>query len=749
MEKLIGTVVRITYENPQNGWMIVKVKPSGPWQAEICVMINAVHVFCGATFEFKGEWITHPKFGREFKAHEAIELPPCDIEAMEKYLGSGLIYGLGPKTAKKIVKYFGADTLNVFEHQIERLLDVDGISKKKLLKYQQEWQEHRQSRDLIIFLAKYDVSTLISIKIYKHYGKNSLEIVQKNPYKLAQDIIGIGFLKADVIALKMGIKTDSSERITAAIMHVMLVGRDNGHTYLSFEQIIQDSIALLYPSQSIIVDDLNSKINLNLELLVKNKELICDINCYFLPQLYDAEKLIAEKIKVFAVKKIDIDEDRAGIWLDKYESLKNIKLSSDQRLGVLNCAKNFVSVLTGGPGSGKTTTLKTLTALFIAMKKQVMLAAPTGRAAQRMTDVIGIPARTIHRMLEINPKTFQFLKNQENPLECDVLIIDECSMLDISLASAILKAIDKNTQIVFVGDVDQLPSVGPGSFLNDLILSKSVAVIRLKKIFRQASESLIIDTAYKINNGEFPNLCSPIEKSDIWEKGIDCLFIESDEVELSEIDKNKVPIYSTLKYSLNASQSISRLILETIPKHFPKFKDIQVLSPMQKGSLGVVRLNYLLQQSINPRSDCKKELVLTERVFRVGDKIIVKKNNYELMVFNGDIGKVIDIDVKEKKLDALFEGEEKKIISFKSTDLADIDLAYAITIHKSQGSEFEAVIIPITTQHYPMLYRNLLYTAVTRAKKLCILIGTKKAFYMACQNIDNRIRQSKLLDLLK
>ena len=815
-ESIRGIVDRVTYHNPDSGWSVLRVLPfNNPCQQET-VTVHQTKVFAGATMEFYGAWTVHPKFGRQFKATEAVERKPATIAALEKYLGSGLIKGVGPKTAKKIVKHFHEKTLAIFEEEIKRLTEVPGIAQKKLEMISQAWSEHRAIREVMMFLQSHGISTLFAVRIYKEYGDHAIPYVTEDPYRLSNDFYGIGFFSADKVALSIGLDIDSPERIVAGIKHVLAASRDFGHCYLTESQIQAQVNALLELDISDRLPDLLKKMEQDRVVMVRKLVKIEGSTelCYYSKTLYFDELYVAKKISgMNNSPNIDIDKERTERWINRYCQIKNISLSDEQAAAVRGIVCEKFSILTGGPGCGKTTTTLVLVKLLEAMKLKSLLAAPTGRAAQRMMDVIGKESKTIHRLLEW--QVGKFNKNEKNPLDIDFLIIDECSMLDINLTASLLKAVPNQSQVLFIGDADQLPSVGAGNVLRDMISSGTVPCFRLTKIFRQAQQSLIIKYAHQINNGEMPYIDSPFKKPELWKQEKDCLFLDSDEVtkeQLSFIDKvkkyytvktvaldnnpdsnlyefrtneplipyeteltiprkfqhvsiekvykaetgvdellsvlKKVHPWSSLHYGLSASDVVRKLYLEWIPKYFGRKIEIQVITPMTRGSLGTVSLNKMIQESANPPQKGKSQLQVGEKIFRVGDRVIHRKNNYDLGVFNGDIGIIREIDNEELTCMVSFFPDEREV-RYKRDDIQELSLAYAITIQKSQGSEFEAVIIPILTQHFKMLFRNLIYTGLTRARKLVVLVGTRKALAMSVKNQDTSQRQTFLQKLLQ
>jgi exodeoxyribonuclease V alpha subunit len=814
-ETIRGIVDRVTYHNPDSGWSVLRVFPFNSPSQQETVIVHQTKVFAGATMEFQGAWTTHPKFGRQFKATKAIEKKPATAAALEKYLGSGLIKGVGPKIAKKIVAHFGDKALDIFEGEIERLTEIHGIAQRKLEMISSAWAEHRAIRDVMMFLQSHGISTLFAVRIYKEYGDNAIPYVTEDPYRLANDFYGIGFFSADKVALSIGLAADSNERIMAAIKHVLAASREFGHCYLTESQIRAQVNELLEMDLGERLPGLLKQMQQGGLLMVRELALPEGVNelCYYSKTLYFDELYVAKKIS--GMKNApDVDRDRIENWVNRFCQVKDISLSDEQAAAVVGIAGEKFSILTGGPGCGKTTATQVLVKLLEAMKVNVLLAAPTGRAAQRMMEVIGNEAKTIHRLLEW--QVGKFKRNEDNPLDVDFLIVDECSMLDISLTASLLKALPNRSQVLFIGDADQLPSVGAGNVLRDLIASGAVPCFRLMKIFRQAHESLIIRYAHEINSGELPYIDSPFKMPEIWKQGSDCLFLDSDEAtkeQLSFISKvkkfqdlkragfndesdpgsnlyefrisepvipyeteltipkkfqhvdiekvlaaetrveellaimKKVHPWSSLHYGLTAADVVRKLYLEWIPRYFGNGIEIQIVTPMIRGSLGTLSLNRMIQECANPPQKGKSQLQVGERIFRVGDRVIHRRNNYELGVFNGDIGVIKEIDNEELTCAVSFF-PDGRTVDYKRDNIPELDLAYAITIHKSQGSEFGAVIIPVLTQHFKMLFRNLIYTGLTRAKNLAVFVGTRKALAMAVKNQDTSQRQTFLQTLL-
>jgi exodeoxyribonuclease V alpha subunit len=814
-ESLQGIVQRVTYHNPDTGWSVLKVSPFGQFEEQVTVTVHQTQVYAGATMAFSGAWTDHPRFGRQFRAERALEKKPATAAALEKYLGSGLIEGVGPKTARKIVSHFGPETLSVFETDIERLVEVPGIAAKKLKMIAAAWREHRMVREVMMFLQGHGISTLFAVRIYKKYGERAIAMVRADPYRLAEDFFGIGFFSADRVAQSLGLAPDSDARLSAAVRHTLSAAREQGHCFLTAAQITAGADELLGLATG------ERLAGLLVEMAAENRLKVrlvdsaagADQLGYYAKSLYYEESLVAERILALARQRPPPDQGLTEP-LAQLCRRQQLVLSDEQAAAVLAVVNRSFAVLTGGPGCGKTTTTLVLVRLLEAVGRSVLLAAPTGRAAQRMSEVIGREARTLHRLLEWQQGSFQ--RNRQQPLEGDFLIVDESSMLDISLAAALLEAVPAGCQVLLIGDADQLPSVGPGNVLRDIIASGVVPVFRLTQIFRQARLSKIIENAHLINRGKVPPIESPFKKPALWKEKVDCLFIDSEAAtqeqitfinrvkklygiggpdQLEELVNHLDPFFShtaeapapyapelvipekfrhadlqaisrargtaeelkallarvhpwsTLHYGLTALDAVVRLYLEWIPRYHGDDCEIQVLSPMTRGSLGTSNLNRVLQEAANPAGPGKAELKIGERILRCGDRVIHRRNNYELNVFNGDIGRIETIDNTALGCRVRFF-PDGRLVEYRRDDIIELDLAYAITIHKAQGSEFAAVILPVLSQHYRMLHRNLLYTGLTRAKKLAVLVGTRRALAMAVHQEESHSRQTALHMLL-
>ena len=718
LEQLQGQIERITFTSEETGYTVAKIKVYGRRDL-VTIIGNIVNPTPGEIIKMQGVWGNHPKYGEQFKIVFCQTTTPASVYGIEKYLGSGLVKGIGPVMAKRIVKMFKEKTLEVIEIEIDKLAEVEGIGLKRIGMIRKAWEEQKEIRAVMIFLQSHGVSSGYAAKIYKQYGNEAIKIVQENPYRLATDIFGIGFITADKIAEKMGFAKDSELRAAAGILYVLHELTDEGHVYYPYEplilkckemldidrEIIVKAIGTVAVDKQIVIEDINQ----NLAEFQENNKAV------YLAGYHIAEKSLAARLKTLvnapqAIRKID--PEKAIQWVQEKLS---ITLADKQIEAVQRAAENKVMIITGGPGTGKTTIINAILKIFSAIKTKIMLAAPTGRAAKRMSETTGHEAKTIHRLLEYNMRKGGFQKDEESPLDCDLLIIDEASMIDTLLMHHLLKAIPVRATFVMVGDVNQLPSVGAGNVLMDIIDSGISPVVQLNEIFRQAKESSIIVNAHKINDGFIPNLKSNQGKVD------DFHFIEQE-------DPEKV------------LEIIINLVRERIPKRFgfDSVNDIQVLTPMHRGVVGAGNLNIELQKALNPGEE---GVLRGGRLFRVNDKVMQIVNNYDKEVYNGDIGRIASIDEEAKEVKVLIDDRE---VIYDYSDLDELVHAYAVSVHKSQGSEYPAVVIPILTQHYVLLQRNLLYTGVTRGKKLVVIVGTKKAMAIAVKNNKTKKRYTLL-----
>ena len=720
MTQLIGEVTKISFRNEENGWSVVRIQPEESTN-QVTVTGDFTRIEEGEYIELIGQWSQHRTYGRQFKSIRKV--PPTTSAGIERYLSSRLIKGIGKVTANKIVDHFGSDTLEILDQYPHRLTEVGSIGKKKTNSIIASWNQNKTSRATELFLLNNGLSPKLAIQIIRKYGDDTIKVISANPFQLAVDISGIGFLSADRVAQHIGLECDSPERIKAAIIYLLEQAEDNGHCYLTTNQIISklaDTLNLdeekLAPIMADCLKDLNQSGSIISEKFkMKNQDVT---SSHYRADLLLAETRVANKIQALINNPLKNERERIIAWTEKFSEKSGISLSEGQLLAIVKAASERFFILTGGPGVGKTTTANTIIRLLKAMGKTVALAAPTGRAAQRLTEVSALEAKTIHRLLQWTPQNNGFSKDEDNPINAQAIVIDEASMIDLRLAASLLDAIATNTQIILIGDTDQLPSVGAGNFLRDLIDSNQIPFYRLTDIFRQAETSQIIKTAHQINSGKVPSFSN--------DKFSDCRFIE---VESPDAIKGV----------------IKDLVSDKLPSlgKFDSIKDIQVLSPMNRGELGTVAINESMQELLNPKRKNVPELKRDKYALRPGDKVIQSTNNYELSVFNGDIGYVEHTGVQGGKIIVSYSG---KTVTYDSENISEIKLAYGITIHKSQGSEFPVVIIPISMQHYVMLQRNLIYTALTRAKKLAIFVGTKKALAHATGNQVSLNRQTRLIE---
>jgi exodeoxyribonuclease V alpha subunit len=717
---LQGQIERITYTNEENGYTIAKVKVYGRRDL-VTVVGNFMAPMPGEILKMQGEWANHPKFGEQFKVAHYKSLTPASVAGIEKYLGSGLIKGIGPVMAKRIVKKFEKETLDIIEQEVEKLTEVDGIGRKRIEMIKKAWADQKEIRQVMIFLQSHGVSSAYATKIFKTYGNESIEVVQENPYRLGTDIFGIGFLTADRIAEKLGFAKDSELRAEAGILYFLHQLADEGHVYYPFQPLVNKCQEILEVDQEILARALTS-LNAEKKIIIddlQEKESKADYQAVYLAKFHLSETNIAARLKALinAPKSIrPIDPDKALKWVPKQ---LDITLASKQIDAVRRAVTDKVLVITGGPGTGKTTIVNAILKIFVKSGVKLLLAAPTGRATKRMSEATGYEAKTIHRLLEYSIQKGGFQKNDQTPLRCDLLIVDEASMIDTILMHHLLKAIPPRATFILVGDVNQLPSVGAGNVLHDIIASGAVPVMELNEIFRQARESLIIVNAHKINQGLMPAFKPSGHKL------ADFYFIEQEEPE-----------------------KVLGIILEMVKGRIPKrfgfdpIDDIQVLTPMHKGMVGAGKLNLELQNALNPGPD---SLSRGGKNFRINDKVMQVQNDYEKGVFNGDLGRIVRINLEAQEVTIDFDGKK---VPYDYPDLDEIVLAYAISIHKSQGSEYPAVVIPILSQHYVLLQRNLIYTAVTRGKKLVVMVGSKRALAMGIGNDKTKKRYTYLWNRL-
>ncbi|MEZ4640570.1 MAG: AAA family ATPase [Caldilineaceae bacterium] len=768
METLRGVVERITYHNEENGYTVAKLAPEHrprhlpAWQQEIAIVGNMMGIVVGESVELSGQWTVHPDYGKQFTVEQMRSVLPATVAGIEKYLGSGLIKGVGPVTAKRIVAHFGMETLDVIDTNVARLIEVPGVGRKRVQLITRAWAEQRAIKEVMIFLQGHGVTTSLATKIYKRYGDDAINIVQDNPYQLAPDIYGIGFLTADQIARSLGIAADAPQRIAAGVEHVLNQGTDEGHVYLPSPELIRRAAELLAVSPEMVAAGLlrlrgGDRVKLapapgaeaaqfqwtvtqlfdlptetdavaesapTYQVSTPETELqsvLSENQAVYLTPLYFSEVGVANRLRhlLFSGEDSRLGAFQRWNWAHSFDVLRKetgFALAEQQQEAVRAALTHRLTVLTGGPGTGKTTSLRTVLQLCEAAGRTVLLAAPTGRAAKRLTETTGREAKTVHRLLEFQPgEGISFKRNENSPLDGDLLVVDEASMLDLILMNHLLKALAPGMHLLLVGDVDQLPSVGAGSVLEDVIAAvetinaehgrRAAAVIRLETIFRQAADSYIIRNAHRINHGDMPVIDN--------EGAADFFFFRTDDPE-------------------RAAQLCVELVQTRIPRKFGiPSQDIQVLSPMHRGVVGVGALNAALQEALNPQRGDEPQRFLGSRVYRGGDRVMQLRNNYDKDVYNGDMGTITALDPVEQEVTVTFDGRP---VCYNFIELDELAHAWAVSVHKSQGSEYPAVVIPLLTSHYMMLQRNLLYTAITRAKRLVVLVGQMKALAMAVRN---------------
>ena len=698
-------VERITYQNPENGYSVLKVRVKG-YSDLVTLVGSLLEVPVGSVLLCRGEWKVDKRYGSQFVAATWEETMPATVYGIEKYLGSGLVKGIGPRFARAIVQRFGTETIDIIETEIERLYEVPNIGRKRVAKIRESWEKQKDIKNVMLFLQGYGVSTAYAAKIYREYGKESIDKVRENPYRLADDIWGIGFKTADGIAAKMGYEKEDPRRCRSGILYTLGQLSDEGHVYAGEEQLVKTAGQLLEAGETAIRDTLAG--------MLQAEDLILDKDAIYLPPFYHAECGTSRRLR-------DLAESTGRSLFDglfdpsSLTAETGIEYDEVQLAAIRQAVTSKVMVLTGGPGTGKTTTTQGIIAALKKAGLRVLLAAPTGRAAKRMSEATGMEAKTIHRLLEYNPQD-GYKRNDENPLEGDALIVDECSMIDILLMNNLLKAVPVGMRLVFVGDIDQLPSVGAGNVLRDIIDSGCIPVVRLTRIFRQAQKSRIVMSAHAINQGKFPDTSNG--------RDTDFFFMKEDDPE-------------------KAAAAIVRLVKERLPRAYRESPDrIQVLTPMQRGIVGAASLNLALQEALNPSGPSLSRGGYT---YRQGDRVMQLRNNYDKDVFNGDLGYIREVDTEDRTLTVDFDG---KWVEYDITELDELTLAYATTIHKAQGSEYPIVVMPVLMTHFVMLQRNLIYTGITRARKLCVLIGAAKALAYAVRNMSVLKRNTHLRERL-
>lgn len=706
MMKLRCVVEHITYQNQENGYSVMRVKVKD--YADLVTLVgNLLDVPVGAVLLCDGVWKMDKRYGRQFVCETWEEVMPATVYGIEKYLGSGLVKGIGPKFAHLIVERFGTETIDIIEEDIERLYEVPGIGKKRVEKIRESWEKQKDIKNVMLFLQQYGVSTAYAAKIYRQYGKESIDQVKENPYRLADDIWGIGFKTADGIAGKMGYGKNDLRRCRSGIQYTLNELADEGHVYAVEEQLIEAAGKLLEADREPIVQAMAG--------MIASEDLIREQEAIYLPPFYHSERGTARRLLALMTSRSSALFE-GNIDIQAIEKATGVGYDDVQVAAIRQAVRSRVMVLTGGPGTGKTTTTQGIIAAYRAAGLRVLLAAPTGRASKRMSEATGMEAKTIHRLLEFNPQD-GYKRNDDNPLEGDVLIVDECSMIDIILMYNLMKAIPVQMRLILVGDIDQLPSVGAGNVLRDIIDSGQVPVIRLTRIFRQAQSSRIVMSAHAINQGRYPDTSNG--------KDTDFFFIRKDDPE-------------------QVAEEIVKLVKHRLPKAYNQpLSNIQVLTPMQRSVVGAGNLNMLLQQTLNTSTLGISRGGIN---YRLGDRVMQIRNNYDKNVFNGDIGIIEKVNMEDRTLCIRFDGS---LVEYEASELDEVTLAYATTIHKSQGSEYPIVVIPVLMTHFVMLQRNLIYTGITRAKKICVLIGQPKALAYAIRNLTVNKRNTRLKERLR
>lgn len=716
MDEIFGYIERITFQNPENGYTVAQLKQS-KCKDLTCIVGSMPGLQPGETVRCQGQWKQHLVFGRQFVVEKYQSEAPADVVGIRKYLSSGLIKGIGAKYAARIVDAFGEDTLNIIDKHPEKLLEVDGLGKKRLESIHTCWAQQKSIRDVMIFLQSNGVSPSYAQKVFKHYGNESIKKVKENPYQLSRDIHGIGFKSADKIAQAMGLAKDAYGRIDAGIEYALLEGSDEGHVCHPISEFLKNAQEILEVGQDLIEARFpflvqESRIELGEMVFEGAMTRFIWLKRLFLSEVGIGRQLSRLRRSPCELRKIDTQ--KALEWV---QSLLNIKLAHNQQQAVIQALSEKVQIITGGPGTGKSTITKAILTITEKLTDKIMLAAPTGRAAKRMSEITGKKAKTLHSLLEFDFKVGKFKKGLDSPLDCDLIIIDEASMIDTALMYSILKAIPSHARVIFVGDINQLPSVGPGNVLKDMIDSRCLPITSLTEIFRQAAGSRIITNAHRINQGSFPDV-SNAENSDFF--------------------------FMNVETPEDVLKNIVALVSQRLPKKygFDPFNDIQVLAPMKRGVIGTENLNVILQQHLNPKENA---LMWSGKRFLPGDKVMQIRNDHKREVYNGDIGRIQSIDTVEQQVIIRFDDRE---VIYEYSDLDELVLAYAASVHKYQGSECPCVVMPIHTTHFKLLHRNLLYTGVTRGKKLVVLVGTKKAIFLAVKNDEVKRRYTGLCQAL-
>jgi exodeoxyribonuclease V alpha subunit len=719
-----GELANIVYANEEDGYTVARIRRKG--EAQLTTVVgNLFSVNPGENLLLTGHWVDHKRFGRQFRIETFSVVSPTTIEGIQRYLASSLIKGIGPVLARRLTDRFGEDTLEVIENEPDRLREVEGVGEAKIRQIRSSWDAQREIRHIMLFLQTYGIGQGLAVRIYRHYGNQAIPMLKENPYRLASDVFGIGFKTADRIARSMGVQPDSTRRAEAGLLFALQEAASEGHVFLPYPvlmersrnlleiedaEVLQRAVANLFTAREIFFEDLNEDV----EAYEQNNKAV------YLPPFYQAERGIAENLLAFLKAPCPIPLLDVKDALGRAEKELGMALVPEQRRAVEQALKEKCLIITGGPGTGKTTLVKALVTLCRAMGVRCLLGAPTGRAAKRLQEVTGHPAKTLHRLLEYSFQKGGFQRDAKNPLDGKLLIVDEASMIDAILFHHLVKALPREGAFVLIGDVNQLPSVGPGRVLEDLIGSASIGVVRLSHIFRQAQESLIITNAHRILEGKSPSI-----PKDPKEEVRDFYFIEEEDPE-------------------RVATLILELCTQRIPSRFglDPFDQVQVISPMHRGAAGAENLNVLLQGELNPRGP---ELRRGGWIYRLGDKVMQLRNNYDKDVYNGDIGRIVSVDPEQNEIAVLFDEHR---VPYEAAELEELVPAYAISVHKSQGNEYPAIVLPLLTQHYMLLQRNLVYTAVTRGKRLVVIVGTRKALGIAIRNNKTQERFTLLRERL-
>ncbi len=715
-----GSLERVVFHNPETGWTVLRVLTE---QADLTTAVGAmISPSSGEGLRLTGNWEEHPRYGRQFRFYEYQLLRPTTTEGIKKYLSSDLVNGIGPKLAEALIEKFGEETLDILDNQPHRLQQVDGIGPKRAAALIEAWQQHRDIHEVMMFLHQHGLGAALATRIYTHYGPQAIEVLEANPYRLATEIAGVGFATADKIARSVGLAEDDPQRLQAALLHTLAQATEAGHFYLPEDDLLKQAVGLLGMAQQRLEVALNSLVE-NQQVVIERRLRASEGPSVYLPHMISAEQEVADRLAALVVASVEKKPTIKQLdqWLQRRETFGELPVTDEQKNALAAALGSGLCLITGGPGTGKTTIIRLLADACEALGRRVALAAPTGRAAKRLEQLTGRSASTIHRLLVYDPRRGSFRYGEAEPLLVDTLIIDETSMVDVLLARDMLRALSDSSQLVLVGDADQLPSVGPGNMLRDLVESEAVATCRLTTIHRQRQGSLLVRNAHRINNGQAPYLPTPAD----WKRE-DCVFLEEEDPEA-------------------AAEKVIHTTTVSLPKLGFLPAQIQVITPLHRGPIGVQALNAALQQRLNPPLAARTEMQRGDITFRCGDRVLQTVNNYDKSVYNGDIGEIAAIDTERRTFTVAFE---QGAVSYDFGELDQLELAYALTIHKSQGSEYPAVVIVIHSSHYVMLQRNLLYTALTRAEQMVCIIGNRRGIYKAISTAPARQRYTHLADRL-